>query len=253
MLRVTGEETRDEALQDVDLLERVPPRGKGSKEESKARSPLAEERPAIERQRPAPQEDQHPAEAKTREKPRKSFLRRHPVASALGAILAAAAMGAGYTYFDYTQHFQSTDDAFIAARQTALAPKVAGYVTQVAVTDNEHVPAGGVIARIDDRDYRIALEQAKAQVAAAEASIRNIDAQMRCPGRPGQGEPGSSRSSAGGADVCEAAGGPLRGLARKGSGTFECPAIRLPASAAGCGPQEREAALTVAQRQIDFR
>jgi len=46
------------------------------------------------------------------------------------------------------------------------------------VTDNQHVEAGQVIARIDDRDYRIALEQAEAQVGAAQASIENIDAQL---------------------------------------------------------------------------
>jgi membrane fusion protein (multidrug efflux system) len=55
---------------------------------------------------------------------------------------------------------------------------VSGYITAVPVTDNEHVAAGGVIARIDDRDYRIALEQAEAQVAAARASIENLDAQL---------------------------------------------------------------------------
>ncbi len=87
-------------------------------------------------------------------------------------------MGSGYVYFDYAEHFKSTDDAFIAARQIAIAPKVAGYVTQVPVTDNQHVDTGGVIARIDDRDYRVALEQADAQVAAAQASIKNTDAQL---------------------------------------------------------------------------
>jgi membrane fusion protein, multidrug efflux system len=35
-----------------------------------------------------------------------------------------------------------------------------GYITAVPVTDNQHVAAGDVIARIDDRDYRLALEQA---------------------------------------------------------------------------------------------
>jgi membrane fusion protein, multidrug efflux system len=54
---------------------------------------------------------------------------------------------------------------------------VSGYITAVPVTDNEHAAAGDVIARIDDRDYRIALEQAQAQVAAGRASIENIDAQ----------------------------------------------------------------------------
>jgi membrane fusion protein (multidrug efflux system) len=48
----------------------------------------------------------------------------------------------------------------------------------VPVTDNQHVAAGDVIARIDDRDYRIALDQAQAQVAGAENSIQNIDAQI---------------------------------------------------------------------------
>src|SRR6202021_4072128 len=92
--------------------------------------------------------------------------------------LLASVAGGGYVYWDSTSHFETTDDAFIAARQFAVAPKVAGYITAVPVTDNEHVAAGDVIARIDDRDYRIALEQAEAQVAAARASIENIDAQL---------------------------------------------------------------------------
>jgi membrane fusion protein, multidrug efflux system len=109
---------------------------------------------------------------------RKNFLRRRPVVSAIGAALLAALLGGGYLYVYYAGHFKSTDDAFIAARQSALAPKVSGYITAVPVTDNEHVDAGHVIARIDDRDYRTALDQAEAQVAAAQASIENIDAQL---------------------------------------------------------------------------
>jgi membrane fusion protein (multidrug efflux system) len=124
---------------------------------------------------PEPEEEQPRAPGKQR---RTSLLRR-PVVAAIGAMLLASALGGGYVYLDYAQHFQSTDDAFIAARQTALAPKVSGYITAVPVTDNEHVATGNVIARIDDRDYRIALEQAEAQVAAAQASIENIDAQLQ--------------------------------------------------------------------------
>ena len=175
MLKDIGEDTRDEALQDVELPRGVPVRDKGFRETTKNRSPSGEARPG---QRPVtPEGEQQPAEAKSGEQPRKSFLRGRPIASASGAILAAALMGAGYVYLDYTGHFQSTDDAFIASRQIAIAPKVPGYVTQVPVTDNQHVPKGGVIARIDERDYRVALEQADAQVAAAQATIKNIDAQ----------------------------------------------------------------------------
>jgi membrane fusion protein, multidrug efflux system len=108
----------------------------------------------------------------------RGLLRRRPVVSAIGAALLAAVLGGGYLYVDQAGRFQSTDDAFIAARQSSLAPKVSGYITAVPVTDNQHVAKGDVIARIDDRDYRIALQQAEAQVAAAQASIANIDAQL---------------------------------------------------------------------------
>ena len=109
---------------------------------------------------------------------RAGFLRRRPVVSAIGAMLLASAIAGGYLYLDHARHFESTDDAFIAARQFSIAPKVAGYITAVPVTDHQHVKAGDVIARIDDRDFRTALEQAQAQVAAAQANIENIDAQL---------------------------------------------------------------------------
>src|SRR3984893_4767576 len=102
---------------------------------------------------------------------------RHPIAIVIGSVLLVLAAGGGYVYWSYASHFESTDDAFIASRQIAIAPKVTGYVTEVPVTDNEHVAAGAVIARIDDRDYRTALAQASAHVAAAQAAIQNIDAQ----------------------------------------------------------------------------
>jgi membrane fusion protein, multidrug efflux system len=125
----------------------------------------------------SPAQPQAPAPEAADKKREKGFLRRRPVVSAIGAVLLAAVLGGGYLYLDYASHFESTDDAFIAARQSALAPKVSGYITAVAVNDNEHVTAGETIARLDDRDYRVALAQAEAQIAAARASIENIDAQ----------------------------------------------------------------------------
>jgi membrane fusion protein, multidrug efflux system len=122
-----------------------------------------------------PDELKEPSTGKPR---RNGRLRRRPVVSAVGALLLASALGVGYLYLDDASRFQSTDDAFVAARQSAVAPKVSGYIAAVPVTDNQHVKTGDVIARIDDRDYRTALEQAEAQVAAAQASIENIDAQL---------------------------------------------------------------------------
>ena len=108
---------------------------------------------------------------------RRGLLRRHPFAVPFAGIVLALLVAGGYLYWDDARHYVTTDDAFIAARQYAIAPKVSGYVVAVPVTDNQHVSAGDVIARIDDRDYRAALAQTQAQVAAAQASIENIDAQ----------------------------------------------------------------------------
>lgn len=129
---------------------------------------------------PAPREAPPPAPAATAPAPAPPApappRRRRRLALPLAGVLLVAAL-AGFLWWDDARHFESTDDAFIAARQFALAPKVAGYIVAVPVTDNQHVAAGDVIARIDDRDYRVALEQAEAQVAAARASIQNNDAQ----------------------------------------------------------------------------
>jgi membrane fusion protein (multidrug efflux system) len=146
-----------------------------------ARGDAGEVRPPTPQKRsPSGRADEHVEQADTerRDEPRKGMLRRRPFAFVGGLILLFLALPAGYLYWDYASHFESTDDAFIAARQFTIAPKVPGYLTAVPVTDNEHLAAGQVIARIDDRDYRNALAEAHAQVAAAQANIENIDAQI---------------------------------------------------------------------------
>jgi membrane fusion protein, multidrug efflux system len=146
--------------------------------ELRARAPAPREPPPRERRivEVPPEPESHPDERS--DEPRRGLLRRHPFAFVIGLLFFIAAAAGGYLYWDYARHFESTDDAFVAARQFPIAPKVSGYITAVPVTDNQHVAAGDVIARIDDRDYRIALDQAQAQVASAQANIQNIDAQI---------------------------------------------------------------------------
>jgi membrane fusion protein (multidrug efflux system) len=96
----------------------------------------------------------------------------------LGAGVFLVALIGGLVYWLNARHFESTDDAFVAARSFSVAPRVSGYVVAVPVTDNQHVNAGDLLARIDDRDYRIAVDQAQAQVAVAEANNANIEAQI---------------------------------------------------------------------------
>jgi membrane fusion protein (multidrug efflux system) len=97
-----------------------------------------------------------------------------------GAALAALA-GASWYGFDYWtvgRFLVSTDDAYVRADNTTIAPKVSGYLREVQVGDNEHVKAGQVLARIDERDFKVALDQATADVAAARAAITSKRAQL---------------------------------------------------------------------------
>ncbi len=109
--------------------------------------------------------------------PSKAALKR----TALGLALVAALGVAGERGYDYWQvgRFQvSTDNAYVQADYTTVAPKISGYVTDVLVGDNQAVKAGQILARIDDRDFKVALDQARADVEAADAAIRNLDAQI---------------------------------------------------------------------------
>jgi len=109
--------------------------------------------------------------------PVRNKLRRAALALALLAGTAAIAYY-GHDYWTNGRYLETTDDAYVKADSTIVAPKVSGYIATVLVGDNEKVKAGQVLARIDDRDFRAALDQARADVAAAEASVRNLDAQL---------------------------------------------------------------------------
>nr|WP_249810804.1 MULTISPECIES: HlyD family secretion protein [unclassified Bradyrhizobium] len=98
--------------------------------------------------------------------------------ASVGTIVLLAALIGGVLYWLQVRHYESTDDAFVAARSFSVASKVGGYVTDIPVTDNQHVKAGDLLAKIDERDYRIAIDQANAQVAVARANIANVEAQI---------------------------------------------------------------------------
>ena len=69
---------------------------------------------------------------------------------------------------------ESTDDAYIGGDVTVIAPKVAGFISQLAVTDNQQVHAGDLLLKLDDRDYRAALAKAEAAVAIQKATASNL-------------------------------------------------------------------------------
>jgi membrane fusion protein, multidrug efflux system len=89
--------------------------------------------------------------------------------------------GIGITKFTYDwwtlgRFIESTDDAYVGGDVTVIAPKVAGFIAQLAVTDNQPVHAGDLLVKLDDRDYRAAVAKTDAAVAIQQATLVNLDA-----------------------------------------------------------------------------
>ena len=108
----------------------------------------------------------------------RSIVYRRPRVAVAAAILVLAAAVGGTVWWRNARQYESTDDAFIDARTASISSQVNGALVEVPVTDNQLVEAGGVLARVDDRDYRAAVDQAKAQVDQARGNIDNLDAQI---------------------------------------------------------------------------
>jgi membrane fusion protein (multidrug efflux system) len=75
--------------------------------------------------------------------------------------------------------YESTDDAYMSGDVTPLSAKVSGYIEIVAVGDYQRVRKGDLIVQIEDSDYRAALEQAEAGLAAAQATLANLAKRQR--------------------------------------------------------------------------
>ena len=107
----------------------------------------------------------------------KSQLRRSLLVGA-AIVIVVGVFWLGWDYWTTGRFLVSTDDAYVQADNTTIAPKVSGYLREVLVGDNEPVKAGEVLARIDERDFKVSLEQARADVAAAEAAVTSKKAQL---------------------------------------------------------------------------
>ncbi|HTJ90914.1 MAG TPA: HlyD family secretion protein [Acidocella sp.] len=95
-----------------------------------------------------------------------------------GGVVAVAVAAWLIQYLLVGQYFVSTDDAYIAADSSMIAAKVSGYVTDVAVKQDQRVTRGQLLVRIDPRDYENALALAQADTATARARIANDQAQL---------------------------------------------------------------------------
>jgi membrane fusion protein (multidrug efflux system) len=117
------------------------------------------------------------SQVKTGLRPSRRAIKRAVLALA-GALAVAGAADFGHYYRTTGRYLETTDDAYVKADSTIIAPRVSGYISEVLVADNEKVEAGHLLARIDDRDFRTALKQAQADVAASEAAVKNLNTQI---------------------------------------------------------------------------
>ena len=94
------------------------------------------------------------------------------------ALLALAAAAYGIHYVLVGRFHVSTDDAYVRANNTTLGARVSGHITAILPGDNALVRAGDVIFRIDDGDYRIAVDAARTRIATQQATIDRIGRQV---------------------------------------------------------------------------
>ncbi len=97
--------------------------------------------------------------------------RRPFIIGGVALVLAAAGLG----YWAHSRHFEDTDDAQIDGSISNVSPRVSGTVSAVYVSENQVVKAGDPLADIDPVDLQIAVDQARAAVAQAQAQLEAED------------------------------------------------------------------------------
>ena len=132
------------------------------------------------RRRPAetPAETERPAAPSASPAAAKPGKRKKYVFLGLFALLALAGIAYGVYFVFIGRFYISTDNAYVRANNTTLGARVAGHVAAILPADNSIVRAGDVIFRIDDGDYRIAVDAARSRIATQQATIDRIGRQV---------------------------------------------------------------------------
>jgi membrane fusion protein (multidrug efflux system) len=91
------------------------------------------------------------------------------------ALAALVVVVAGFFLWRYLSSYESTDDAQVDVHLYPVSSRISGYVLKVNVGDNEYVQKGAVLVEIDPRDYEVALTQARANLANAEATAQSLN------------------------------------------------------------------------------
>jgi membrane fusion protein, multidrug efflux system len=143
------------------------------------------------------------------------------VVSAVSLLVAAAGI---LLYLDRPESSaatQSTDDAYVQADFTTVAPQISGTVERVLIEDNQPIKEGDLLATIDDRDFVVAVSQAQAQVASAQASVVSLGARLVQQETTIRQALASVSADAAGLELARANQARYRNLATDGSGTIQ--------------------------------
>ncbi|HEV2211083.1 MAG TPA: HlyD family secretion protein [Verrucomicrobiae bacterium] len=107
--------------------------------------------------------------------PKRDYVKRAVIAVFL-LVAGVGLVKLAHTWWTVGRFVESTDDAYVGGDVTVIAPKVAGFISKLAVVDNQQVHARDLLLKLDDRDYVAALAKAEAAVSIQKAALTNLDA-----------------------------------------------------------------------------
>lgn len=100
-------------------------------------------------------------------------MKRFLIPTLIGIVLVLSALS-GWAWLQERQRYETTDDAYLKTNMVLLSPRVQGYVTQLAMEENQRVKKGDLLMAVDDRDYQARVMQAEAAVEAAVAFSKRL-------------------------------------------------------------------------------
>ena len=167
VLRTESNSVESEATRQASVAVADPTRQSLLEETTVRRPPEVSERPAVAR----------PAETPAVAAARKGRMRKI-VLTGVVALLALAAISYGVHWLLVGRFFVSTDDAYVRANNTLLGARVSGHIAAIFPRDNALVHSGDAILKIDDGDYRIAVDAARTRIETQQATIERIGRQV---------------------------------------------------------------------------
>jgi membrane fusion protein (multidrug efflux system) len=119
--------------------------------------------------------DTHAESAAVPPPPHPYFKRSHARRNIVIVVIILVVAVCSVFLWRYLGSYESTDDAQVDAHLYPVSARISGYVTKVNVDDNQYVQKGAALVEIDPKDYEVAVEQAKASLASAEATAQSLN------------------------------------------------------------------------------